>query len=1233
MSQFKLKRTALDEILYDTPEGKVDKYNQNTYGSEPGWLTKYNWVKQGYNQSLQGMVGQIRKGQPVFKVDEDYDPNILEDIGSTLISTIMPLDLGTLVLGGGLGGAAVKKLAVDKMVKSGLSKTVAARAVNMSSKKVMNQARSRALRGGTQFGFYSGLSSAANQDITRGDIDFLQTFKDAATGATLGAVTGATASKVSKIATEKKLSPVKAQSLQKGAETFAFGTTQPILEGNMPTLENYAHAAGIIGGLTVAGKLAKKPVTIAADKITQYQQRNALRTSARKEAEAIARRDRGKETWTDGKKEYRIISDYLKYDADKKHIQVENVSNNKRTSINRKEFFNNFTRSRDKFGDNFESKRQKRVFGIAKKDLKLTDKQIKEAVDRVTGEDGPLVKSKKSGRQYRTGYDKLNSEQKNRLMFEMEIRRNTEKTLRNYDKAGIKVTNTSGVSLAKQSLPENIYNIISGKVKRTVKKAGEKFAPLDAVIDNPTGRSLLKLYDKIDVQNATIFSRLNARLEKAKYITPEGKEFTFREITQGFVGAAKKGLITGRKELREQLANDLESGTKDAKLRTQEIRSLMNLTYRSARRAGIDLAPYIENYFPKIIKPKVLKKIYDDLDRFMDDVPISVADDLQMKPRFMRSLERAMGNDFSPETRQALDHIVSKVLRKQGSPMDYAQAFQRLRNEVNSERVQVNKMLEKARKESSLPEEFYERDAGYVLTNYVSQAAKRMSYVMNAGKNGEIVYNKLNALGKTPGAGKQAEMMRKAFDALTGLIETDKNYNYSPFYKSALNSFVNINVATKIGLGFATIPNLTQTFISSALSLGYGPIFKSAYRAITDKAYRKAIRDYSGAGNLELHQILSGFQPLKTSLTSKIADRITRLSQFQRINRMNKFISASAAYESLKVWQKLATSKPQTARQAQRRDFAIQNMRQMGIKDVNKKITVKNAAEAMYAFSRDSQLQKNIIREPNAFSSPKLQPFLLFKRFGYRQAELIVREANKARKERNFAFLLRLGIAGFAGGTAVNFAKDALEKLITGVDIYDKNYKFKFSDTEDDYTLTDFIDGLGAVGAAGFVSDIIAAESKWRSAEFFLKPVLIADALTMYSALQRIYKDIDEIGFNSITARRSVKYTAPFLGSVGRRFAQRAETPKQRQDYIRTRLGAVKREIFDLMLKEDYAMIERIIRNFNNSFPERPITGDDIGPSEINRYLENKYLRKEKEMESIYPKKMKRRDVFKDSPF
>ena len=60
------------------------------------------------------------------------------------------------------------------------------------------------------------------------------------------------------------------------------------------------------------------------------------------------------------------------------------------------------------------------------------------------------------------------------------------------------------------------------------------------------------------------------------------------------------------------------------------------------------------------------------------------------------------------------------------------------------------------------------------------------------------------------------------------------------------------------------------------------------------------------------------------------------------------------------------------------------------------------------------------------------------------------------------------------------------------------------------------------------------------------------------------------------------------------------------------------------MIEEDFDKIDRLITNFNNSFPERPITGDDIGRSEINRYLENKYFRKEKEFESIYPKKNRR---------
>ena len=1236
MSQFKFPRTLEEELLFDTPELIKERYNTSAYGAPPGSRLP-NWVKQGYNQSLQGAAQAVVRGEKVFDVDEDYDPNILEDIAATIVSFVQPLDVATLALGGGFGGAAVKKIAVNQLVKSGTRREVAARAVNIGSKKVLGSTRAKALGASTQLGFYTGISSALNQEITDGDINFLTTFKDAAKGAALGAVSGVTAVKATKYAKDKNLNNAQTIAVQKVAENFAFGTTQPALEGHIPTLENYVHAAGIIGGLTVANKGAKGILNVSKEKIDYYKGREALRISARKEAEVKFSREQGKETWTDGKKEYKIITDYLGNDKKTKHIEVKDVKTKEKTTINRKEFFGNFSRLKDKFGNDIEARRRSKFFGIAIRDLKLSDKQIKNAIDRAIGQESKLEKSPKKGRQYKTGYNKLNNEQKNKALSEMEVRASTERILRQYEKAGISVPNTSGISLSQKSLPEFVYNVLSGRVKKTAKKIRNVLAPLDKIIDTPVGKSALKLLDDLDVDNAVIFSRLHNKLSVAKYTAKNGKVYSFEELTQplasvqGAKGGVKAGLgiKSKRKKIRDELADDLETGTLDAKSRTQEIRTVLNLTYRAARATGIKLAPYIENYFPKIVQPKILKKVFKDLDKFQQVENLSVADDLQLKSSVLRNLQRFMqSNEFSPETMRAINHIREKVLKKKtNNPRNNALAFQRLRNEVNSERVQTNKMLEKARVANNLPDDFYIRDAGYVLPNYISQAAKRMSYVKNAGLNGEAMWSKIEAISKLPGKAHQSELVRKAFNAQTNLIETDPKYNYNPKVKGFLSNAVNINVATKIGLGFASLLNITQPLISTMLQLGYSPFFRANYRALTDKKYRKDIARYSGNTQLELHQLLAGYNPLRSGITSKAAEFLTKLSGFQDINKYNKYISAASSFEAVKQWQKVAVAKPKTARQAARRDFAIKNLKELGIADVNKKLTIKNAGKAMYRFARDSQLQKNILREPNFFNSPKAQPFLLFKRFAYRQSDLIIREANKAREQKNLAFLFRLGVAGLAGGSFVSFSKNALESVLTGgQDVYDDNWKW--SDGVRTYTLNDFFKGLGAVGAAGYISDILASESKWRSAEFFLKPALAGDAFTLYSGTQRVLSDLEALGFNSITARRSARYFSPLFGSVGRRALTNLETPKQRADYIRARLGPIKKEIFDSMLAGDEVTVDRIINNFNSSFPERPITYDDIGPSEINRYLERKYFRKELEMGMKLPSRKKRVDPF-----
>ena len=174
------RQAELMSLYGSLPGGQTAK-ERRLYGFIPGeWLPQ--WVKQGYNQSIEGMARQVMNGEQVFKVDEGYDPNMAEDILATIMSFATPADFATLVLGGGIGGAAVKGMAVKGLtkefakraaVKSGMEKTAAARLVNMAAPKVLNQARAKAVTGATGLGFYSGLQSSLGQKITRGDVDIV----------------------------------------------------------------------------------------------------------------------------------------------------------------------------------------------------------------------------------------------------------------------------------------------------------------------------------------------------------------------------------------------------------------------------------------------------------------------------------------------------------------------------------------------------------------------------------------------------------------------------------------------------------------------------------------------------------------------------------------------------------------------------------------------------------------------------------------------------------------------------------------------------------------------------------------------------------------------------------------------------------------------------------------------------------------------------------------------------
>ena len=104
MPSYKIQR---DEIDFLQTLGGNKPQDEKLYGFIRGrWLP--NWVKQGYNQSIEGMAQQVLKGKPVFKTDVNYNPSMIEDIGATVVSFLTPTDFAAMALGGGAGGLALK---------------------------------------------------------------------------------------------------------------------------------------------------------------------------------------------------------------------------------------------------------------------------------------------------------------------------------------------------------------------------------------------------------------------------------------------------------------------------------------------------------------------------------------------------------------------------------------------------------------------------------------------------------------------------------------------------------------------------------------------------------------------------------------------------------------------------------------------------------------------------------------------------------------------------------------------------------------------------------------------------------------------------------------------------------------------------------------------------------------------------------------------------------------------
>jgi hypothetical protein len=1120
MPQTNLERRKMQLGMISQPQ--IDQ-PQNFENEVFDWLP--NFIKEGYNESITGMARELSIGKKPFDI-ENYEPKVYEDIGSSVVSLFMPADFALMAAGGGVGGFALRTAA--KRAGTMATKQLLRSGVSKKTTRTIVQGGlQRVVSGATGFGSYSGVASALSQQIQNSDVDYGDVLTESMKGSLLGAVTGGIAARG--IA---KGSSTAVKVLQEGA---AFGTLSPALEGEFPTPQDYIHSVGTIMGLRG---------TNAAFYLANKKRKGLITEKRRKKLEPLAERlasedvkaQIGIETKADLYQNKNNANDVVSIVS---VTQKDNVTrfnlkdkDGKKSSLRKDLFYKKYTTSESKDLLLEKYNLYEAESGYNSNDIQL---RRKEAIKRVDGKEPKQdVRLKDMTNTQLSEYGKIIS---------------TDYRIREMKKRYLDLADLPQKSFLEHVLPPKMVQFIL-----------------------PANRRGKLLESRVFLEN----------IEKTDLATRRTFERYQNKITSNFSKLGDKDLrkISNSLEGKERLNKDLE-------IKVNEARKIFDEMYEYARSKGIKVADYRSDYFPQMIKRSISDIISND---FMSMAGKRAqllegglsADTIKELNTFIR---QRVNTEFSKESKSVMRHLVNK------EGMTYYEAYKQLQNELFVQQLSPFGNLEKARK-FKLPEEILERDVLKVMTSYNMKLARRVEIASKFGSKGERAENLLKQIAEKNTS--EARAMSNVWQSFTGFIESDPAKNYSPTGKKVFENIMAFEMGTKIALGTATIPNLSQFAISTALEAGYFRTFKGAMRLLNPDV-RKKLK----ASGVTYHNALDVL--LGTDFNIRSADGIRRslkeviknpkdsllniasglasLSGFKRVNYLNNLVAASTAEIYIKDLHKIANSSSIKSR----RSWAVKNLKRFDI-DPNKNISSEALSSGMFKFARDSQLQKNILSDPIFFNNPKWRPWIIFKRFGYKQANYLAETMGRELKAGNAFALLRLGIGGVTGGWLVSKMREFYIKLLTDQETF----------REDKEGLDFIIDNMSAVGAFGVYGDIIDAEDLVSTIKFTVTPVMLSDLGKVTDGLVALQKNIDTFGVGEIAMRRSIKPVASVFGTIPSRALSKLQTPAQKIDTLKQRKSKLKSKLLDLLIEGKSALVIKNIKQWNSKFPEVPITGDDI---------------------------------------
>ena len=779
--------------------------------------------------------------------------------------------------------------------------------------------------------------------------------------------------------------------------------------------------------------------------------------------------------------------------------------------------------------------------------------------------------------------------------------------------------------------------------------------------------------------------RKTLELKEAGEYRPKSYTRTNKDGTKTRVGA-NTGYHYLTRKIKKQIdltSNPIEKQNLQNRLAyLRQTKKITDEVYQDARGVLTNIAPYEAGYAPLMYRREVLDILYDKMRPMQEKVeqilkengihgqnadgtyPEHVREQLvEMVQRTVKSFSGKKGKGDVEFTRvwKALkgdtsraggDFMMDDLDLFRALDMQMYQRALRPFSPLERQRVNIGNLklknvdlIEFALRTKQ--EGILEQNMRNLFGEYISGASKRIELARTFTSSGEY-YNQLlkkipenlrmsgRNLPKAFGGQKlpvTSQTEREAVDLIKQVFTGEINFNKTIPAAETFQTVANLEMIGKIALGFAVIPNLTQTFISTTVEAGFLNTMKSIVRVAVGKDRIKARNMVRESGSTILNAfdemlMTNSALQIGAARTLKYGDATTSWTRnfmdvnnardgialatqvlakpFSAINTLNQTIAASTAETTIMKLTKILSGKKtglgvlDSLAPNKRKAWARDKLKRMGLKE---KDVIKHADKiingnykmpgdkvhwmkdevlrSMQKFSTQSQLQRDFMLDPYLFNDPYIKPLLLFKRFGYRQAMYSASTIERELMKGNILPILNLGIGGMAGGQFVMWAKEKASELLSGEpQYYGKENRMKELRKPE---WQDFKNALANVGSCGVMSDIMTDDDPISSIKFFLKPVMIDDFQrvvrsfdTFVGSMQTQYPDNWDVPF-----RKALIVAAPIAGGMPSRVIRTAETEKMRKDRVRGKKRQAVKDIKDLIIQGNSVAAARLMNEFN----------------------------------------------------